>query len=155
MNIYDIVRKLTGSLEPVGETNFDRKVYENLEEIEELLIPIITDLVYTSKEKDRVEASRKKCGEKAKEILESITSEIETLARKLIIEELTELTVITYEELGILFADLITNGFREAKIDTESSSTYEYILYKKEEEEFEIFIGQAVEVIYHKNRTEK
>ena len=50
IELYDIIKKLTGSLEPIGETNYDAKVLKNLEELETALIPIITDLVETAKE---------------------------------------------------------------------------------------------------------
>ena len=71
IELYDIIKKLTGSLEPIGETNYDAKVLKNLEELETALIPIITDLVETAKEEEKVEASMQKCGKKAKEILET------------------------------------------------------------------------------------
>ena len=76
IELYDIIKKLTGSLEPIGETNYDAKVLKNLEELETALIPIITDLVETAKEEEKVEASMQKCGKKAKEILEKIIEKI-------------------------------------------------------------------------------
>ena len=52
MTNTDVVRKLIGSIEPVGETNTDAKRGDNLKEMCELvgnLVQDIKDVVYTNK----------------------------------------------------------------------------------------------------------
>ena len=76
MELYDIIKKLNGSLTSKGESNYDEKVLENLKELQPAMIALIKDLVRSSQDADRVEASRKECGKKAKYILGCIIDEI-------------------------------------------------------------------------------
>lgn len=63
MTITEIVKKLVGEIEPIGETNIDNKRYDNLM----LMCAIVDDLVcaienVADKNKDRAEFSMKRAG---------------------------------------------------------------------------------------------
>lgn len=62
---YDIVKKLIGNIEPVGETNEDRKRYDNLEDMFELVYLLLKDIKKVSEYSDRQEASVKRIAKKA------------------------------------------------------------------------------------------
>ncbi len=44
MNIYEVVKKLTGEVEPVGETHLDDKRYGNLKQLTELTEQLLVDI---------------------------------------------------------------------------------------------------------------
>jgi len=44
MEIYDVVKKLTGEIEPVGSSHIDKERFENLKVMVSLLNEILTDL---------------------------------------------------------------------------------------------------------------
>ena len=44
MEIYDVVKKLVGSIEPVGASHIDKKTFENLKVMIQLMADIHTDL---------------------------------------------------------------------------------------------------------------
>ncbi len=48
MNMYEIVVKLIGWINPVGETNTDNDRFENLKESVELINALVSDLVAVS-----------------------------------------------------------------------------------------------------------
>jgi len=76
MEIYEVVKKLIGEIEPIGETNEDNKRYKNLEDIIKLTDKLIFDIEGVSIHKDRHEHSMKCAGKKAsgflKELKESL-----------------------------------------------------------------------------------
>jgi len=73
MEIYDIVKKLIGEIDPVGETNTDDDRFENLKETTELVDRLLTDINRVEyKNKDRGEFSMKRAGEYAKKFLDKI-----------------------------------------------------------------------------------
>ncbi len=45
IDIYEVVKKLTGPITPVGESHTDDKRYENLKELTDLTEKLITDIV--------------------------------------------------------------------------------------------------------------
>jgi len=66
MTNYDVVRKLIGEVNPIGETNEDNKRYENLKELTLLtgdLLAVINDVAI--RHKDSHEFSVKRSGEHA------------------------------------------------------------------------------------------
>ena len=75
MEIYGVVKKLIGPIEPVGSSQVDEKRYENLEAHIDLLYALLTDLQDVSKEADRVEHSMKKAGAKAARFFETLPDE--------------------------------------------------------------------------------
>lgn len=69
MEIYDIVTKLIGPIEAVGETNADQQRLENLGATIELVDRLIVDLNEAAKAKYRQEASMSRIGMKAHRFL--------------------------------------------------------------------------------------
>jgi len=69
MTVYDVVKKLIGEIEPVGETNTDNKRYENLTKTIELVDLLIDNIIDVSVYSARTEHSMNKVGKKAAEYL--------------------------------------------------------------------------------------
>ena len=73
MTIHEIVQKLVGSIEPVGETNEDDRRFENLQVMTELVDKLLTDIdnvaVYNE---HRQEYSRKRAGKFASDFFDRI-----------------------------------------------------------------------------------
>ena len=58
MEIYDVVKKLVGKIDPIGETNTDNQRFENLKVMTELVDNLLTDIACVRMEKGRHEYSR-------------------------------------------------------------------------------------------------
>lgn len=66
MTVYDIVHKLIGPINPIGETNTDDRRFENLKDMTELVDQLLTDIDAVSYvNKDMAEFSRKRAAEYA------------------------------------------------------------------------------------------
>ncbi len=65
MELVDVVRKLVGPIEPVGETHTDEQRYKNLEAMTGLIGSLLGDVDRVIPCKNRHEASMKKAGEYA------------------------------------------------------------------------------------------
>lgn len=63
MDIYEIVRKLVGDIEPIGETNSDNFRFENLKVMTKLVNKLIADISYVAENKNRQEYSVQRAGE--------------------------------------------------------------------------------------------
>lgn len=74
MELIDVVRKLVGPIDPVGETNEDARRYGHLQALTALLEGLLNDVSSVSLCSDRLEFSIKKAGEHAADFLESIGS---------------------------------------------------------------------------------
>lgn len=70
MELIDIVRKLVGPIQPVGETNADAKRLENIAEVAELVECLLCDIAQAAENADRPEASMRAIGQKAKMYLD-------------------------------------------------------------------------------------
>ena len=73
MEIYDVVRKLVGEIDPIGETNTDNQRFENLKVMTDLIDKLLTDiddLAYL--EKNRHEFSRQRAGKYADKFLKKM-----------------------------------------------------------------------------------
>ena len=69
----EIVKKLVGNIDPVGETNEDNRRFENLKTMTELVDLLLTDIDYVALENaHRDEFSRMRAGEFAKKFFDSI-----------------------------------------------------------------------------------
>ncbi len=75
MEIIDVVKKLVGDIEPIGETHTDSKRLDNLKVMTALVDELLGNIYYVSKEKDCIEHSRKQAGNHAYKFLEYITKE--------------------------------------------------------------------------------
>jgi len=63
MTNYDVIMKLIGPINPVGETNIDNERFENLKAMTELVDQLLDDIDQVShNNKKRQEASMKKAG---------------------------------------------------------------------------------------------
>ena len=69
MSVEEILEKLLGKIEPVGETNEDNKRYENIENYKKALNFIFGRLEKASLYADRKEYSMQKIGKECKEFL--------------------------------------------------------------------------------------
>jgi hypothetical protein len=65
MSIYEIVKKIIGSIEPYGDTNIDKERNTNINEYGTLACELVNDLINTARFKDRPENSIRKMGESA------------------------------------------------------------------------------------------
>ena len=77
MTIYDITKKLIGSISPYGDTDIDGKRIVNLNEQIELVFGLVSDLMTVAHFKDRDEASIKEMGQSAYDALLEIKDSIE------------------------------------------------------------------------------
>ena len=73
MELYDVVMKLVGAVEPIGETREDDRRFENLKALTSLTDELLTAIdTIALNEKDRVEFSRKRAGAHCKKFLDKI-----------------------------------------------------------------------------------
>lgn len=70
MRPVDVIRKIIGPIDPVGETHEDEKRFENLKTFCETLDIMLEDLNKVSKNISHYESSRIKAGTRADEFLE-------------------------------------------------------------------------------------
>ena len=75
MEIADVVRKLTGAIEPVGETHTDTGRLQNLRAMTALVDELLHDIADVSKHTDATEFSRKQAGKHAKEFIRYVCEE--------------------------------------------------------------------------------
>lgn len=69
---YDVVKKLIGHINPVGESHTDEKRLDNLHETINLMKCLMNDIIDVAKKHDRHEHSVAECGKTAKEYLDFI-----------------------------------------------------------------------------------
>jgi hypothetical protein len=63
MSEYDVIKKLIGPIEPIGETNEDNRRLVNLQKMSEVVGAMLDDIVNVIKNKHRMEYSMKIAGE--------------------------------------------------------------------------------------------
>lgn len=76
MEIVDVVRKLVGAIEPVGETHSDSQRFENLRAMTALVDELVNDLNDVSRNSVCHEHSKKKAGEFARGFLKTIGEDL-------------------------------------------------------------------------------
>jgi hypothetical protein len=79
MELYDVVKKLTGFIQPIGETIVDTQRLENLKELTELVDQLLSDIHRVLPCKNRQEYSMKKAGEYAERFLKTLKAGLEDL----------------------------------------------------------------------------
>lgn len=72
MEIIDVVRKLVGPVQPIGETNQDELRFQNLEVMTDLIDELINDVSGVAVHSNRPEASMRRAGQHAAEYIESV-----------------------------------------------------------------------------------
>ena len=77
MNLPEIVDKLTGPIQPVGESNVDHARLENIDKVIELTESLVNDLIRVAQYATRYEASMKAIGVRARTALREILDNID------------------------------------------------------------------------------
>lgn len=81
MDIYTVIKRIIGNIEPYGDTDIDETRIDNLKNHIDVTFSLIEDLIKVAKHKDRYEASIKDMGNLAYnellEIKKMIDSELE------------------------------------------------------------------------------
>ena len=77
MNHKEIVNKLIGPIQPVGDSNVDRKRLENLKAQIDLVHDLLEEIIEVRKNKSRHESSMKHMGKTADEFIKLIPEMIE------------------------------------------------------------------------------
>jgi hypothetical protein len=72
MDIHEIVKKLVGPIDPVGESNTDDIRFENLKIMTELVDELLTDIDHVASNRDRAEYSMKRAGEHASKFYDDL-----------------------------------------------------------------------------------
>jgi len=72
MTHEQIVQKLIGKIDPIGETNEDNRRYGNLEEMCTLVNKLLFQIHQVSKEKDNHQHSIKRAGQYAYQFLKEV-----------------------------------------------------------------------------------
>ena len=73
MDNYDVIKKLIGAIDPIGETTADNKRYENLKATLELTGKLLEDINNVAQDnKDRVEYSMSRAGKLADKFLREL-----------------------------------------------------------------------------------
>ena len=72
MELYDVVKKLLGPIETVGETNTDEKRFANLEATVLLVDKLLCDINSVAQDKDCQEFSRSRSGKRADQFLKDV-----------------------------------------------------------------------------------
>ena len=71
MTNYDVITKLVGKINPIGETHIDDPRYENLKEMLALVESLLHDISEVAKNEERYEYSMKRAGELSREHLKA------------------------------------------------------------------------------------
>jgi hypothetical protein len=72
MALYEIVKKLTGEIEPAGDSSIDDKRYDNLCATIELVNKLLYDIQDVARSRISYEASVQRAGKKAQAFLDEI-----------------------------------------------------------------------------------
>ena len=70
--VIEVVEKLIGGVEAIGETNYDNKAYENLDVMIKVCYALLDDIYKSSQTKDCPQYSMKKIGTHAYKFLEDL-----------------------------------------------------------------------------------
>jgi len=76
MDLYDVVRKLTGPIIPIGETSVDDRRFANLDDVAGLAGELLADIIEVARHRDRQEHSISKAGKFAQKFLMEVVDEI-------------------------------------------------------------------------------
>ena len=72
MDIHEIVKKLVGKIDPVGETNTDNDRFENLKAMTELVDELLSDIYRVARGNNRHEYSINRAGQFASSFLDEV-----------------------------------------------------------------------------------
>ena len=74
MNLHDVVERLTGPIQPIGETNADAARFENLCSLIALVDHLLYQISLVAELKDRHEHSVKRAGKHADDFLVAVAA---------------------------------------------------------------------------------
>jgi hypothetical protein len=74
MELIDVVHKLLGPIEPIGESNEDDRRLKNLEATIEVVDRLLCDIGSAAQDADRVEHSMRVIGQRAKQFLADVST---------------------------------------------------------------------------------
>ena len=77
MEMIDVVRKLLGPIEPVGESHEDERRMQNLEATIGVVDKLMCDINDAAQDADRVEHSMRVIGQRAKQFLNDLLCEFD------------------------------------------------------------------------------
>lgn len=72
MEVYEVVKKLIGEIDPVGSSHVDEKRYDNLTAMITLAGEILGDISYVARSENDSEHSVSKAGKRARAFLSEI-----------------------------------------------------------------------------------
>ena len=72
MDFHEIVKKLIGEIDPVGETNTDNARFENLKAMTELVDELLSDIYRVARGNNRHEYSINRAGQFASSFLDEV-----------------------------------------------------------------------------------
>ena len=75
--VYDVVTKLIGDVEPIGDSSADEFRYRNLKAMTNLVDRLLTDIVRVALQAGRQEASIRRAGKFAEQFLAEVQDRIE------------------------------------------------------------------------------
>ena len=88
MEIEEIIRKLFGYINPIGETTEDNRRYENLINYKKIINYVIDELAECARYKNSIQYSEQRSGEKAFDILEENLEYIKDVLNEINDEEI-------------------------------------------------------------------
>ena len=74
LELFELIEKLLGKIEPVGATHIDTERFENLKNYEHLIIQLVFKYAGLIENKDRHEHSMKIVGERALKFINGLNS---------------------------------------------------------------------------------
>lgn len=77
MDMYEIVTKLIGDIEPYGDSRIDKERIKNLDKYINLVEDLLNDLMSIANDRNRSEESMRKIGEKAYNALEELYDDLD------------------------------------------------------------------------------
>lgn len=72
IDIYEVVKKLVGLINPVGETNIDNDRFENLKQMTDLVEKLLSDIDWLNSYKNNHQFSMKRSAEFASDFQDSV-----------------------------------------------------------------------------------
>ena len=77
-NIYEVVQRLCGAIEPQGESRIDEVIFQNLQETINVTEALIDDIILVARHKGRHEFSMSKVGIEADKFITRLRERLET-----------------------------------------------------------------------------
>lgn len=76
IDLYEVVKKLNGEIEPIGETRTDEHNFENLKNLCKLVDKLLFDINRVIPNSERIESSMKHAGLYAKNFMQEVRESV-------------------------------------------------------------------------------